>query len=219
MSDFYSTIWNCGHLIRSKFSGNKDLTSLYNGINPQDCLVSTGRMNPMDKMLKTRIAAGGLIVLISGLLLLSQPSAALSSTREDGASKPTYMPTQTAPPPPTPTPYCPESYIELSVDKSKVRVGEHFILSAIYHNLGQPWVYSVGLNPQGLAVVDPPFDPPCKNCSDFRIKAVSVSRLEIGLCATGEIYCNGWMWSGACSKTPVYVQIDPAKIYLPILLH
>ncbi len=108
----------------------------------------------MNKKIKIKIAAGALIGLLFSLAFMSQQSFVLSSANLGDINKPTSHPTRTATPLPTPTPYCPESYIELRVDKPVVAVNEIFTLTLIYHNLGLPYT-GVSLEPTGLADFDP----------------------------------------------------------------
>ncbi len=122
---------------------------------------------------------------------------------------------------PTPTPYCPETYLELIVDKPMVEIGELFSVTIIYHNLGQPWVYGFNLNPEGIAVFDPLIESwPCKLCSDFSFRAAAVGRVELRAGATGERYCNGWMWAGGYTKIPavVFVVEEKYTTRLPVMM-
>ncbi len=161
-----------------------------------------------------------LLAALLGLILVDYSAAAyFSSPDSNDFTKPTLIPSAT-PPPATPTPYCPETYIELRVDKPIVEVGQVFTLTLIYHNLGEPYTM-IGLTPEGLAEFDPPITEwPCKyDCDIFTLRALAVGQLEISAGATGEVYCNGWMWSGGHSKTPAVVQITPRawRVFLPLI--
>ncbi len=171
---------------------------------------------------KDFLLLGGLLAVGAAavLIILAGGSNTVSSHSID-ASQSVACSTATPAPPASPTPFCPESYLELIVDKPMVLVGEPFTLTIIYHNLGLPYT-RVGLDPEGLTEFDPPITEwPCKyDCDAFTLRAVGLGRVEIWAGATGEVYCNGWLWGGGSSKTPAVVFIVEEKwtTHLPLLM-